>query len=70
MLVRKLVSAEFGAHTELNMFATYGQREGAARAYADHSASLRQGGCEIKSVSPKELLAPRIDADKQKLSEA
>jgi hypothetical protein len=70
MLVRKLVNAEFGAHTELNMFATYGQREGATRAYADHGASLRQNGSEIKSLSPKEQLAPRIDADKQKLFEA
>lgn len=70
MLVRKLVNAEFGAHTELNMFATYGQREGATRAYADHGASLRQAGSEIKSVSPREQLAPRIDADKQKLFEA
>lgn len=68
MLVRKLVNAEFGAITELNMFATFGQpREGATRAYADHGASLRQDGQEIKSLSPKEQLAPRVEADKQKL---
>ncbi|QEY16028.1 hypothetical protein D0C16_08575 [Cellvibrio sp. KY-GH-1] len=70
MLVRKLINAEFGVHTDLRMFATYGQREGANRAYADHGASLRQGGSEIKSVSPKEHLAPRIDADKEKLQAA
>lgn len=70
MLVRKLVNAEFGVHTELNMFATYGQRPGATRAYADHGASLRQSGNEVKSVSPKEQLSPRIEADKQKLLDA
>lgn len=67
MLVRKLVNAEIGVHTELNMFATYGQRPGATRAYADHGASLRQNGNEVKSVSPKEQLSPRIEADKEKL---
>lgn len=70
MLVRKLINAEFGVDTELNMFASYGQREGANRAYADHGASLRQNGNEVKSFSPKEQLSPRIEADKQKLLDA
>lgn len=70
MLVRKLINAEFGVDTELNMFASYGQREGANRAYADHGTSLRQNGNEVKSFSPKEQLSPRIEADKQKLLDA
>lgn len=67
MLVRKLVNAEIGLYTELNLFATYGKREGADRAYADHGASLRQRDNEVTSLSPKAQLAPRIEADKQKL---
>ena len=67
MLVRKLVNADVGAVTELNMFASYGQRPGAARAYADHGASLRQYGAEVKSVNPSEVLVPQIEADRAKL---
>ena len=44
------------------MFATYGQREGASRAYADHGASLKQANTEVKSLDPKESLAPRVEA--------
>ncbi len=69
MLARKLANAEIGVHTEINMFATFGQREGATRAYADHGASLKQAGIEIKSVNPQDNLVPRINADIQKLEE-
>lgn len=55
MLVRKLANAEFGVEAAINMFATYGQREGATRAYADHGASLRQNGNEVQSVSLKTI---------------
>lgn len=70
MLVRKLANAEIGVTTEINLFASYGQRPGAARAYADHGASLKQGGIEIKSVNPMDLLVPRINADVNKLEQA
>lgn len=69
MLARKLVNAEIGVHTEINMFATYGQRPGASRAYADHGASLKQAGIEIKSVNPQDNLVPRINADIKKLQD-
>lgn len=61
MLVRKLVNAEIGVYTELNLFATYGGQ------YADHGASLRQRDIEVTSLSPKAQLAPRVESDKQKL---
>lgn len=70
MLARKLVNAEVGVPTEIGMFATYGQREGASRAYADHGASLKQSGLEIKSVDPKESLVPRINAAMKALEDA
>ncbi len=70
MLVRKLANAEIGVTTEINLFAIYGQREGASRPYADHGASLKQGGDEIKSVNPKESLVPRINADIKRLEDA
>jgi hypothetical protein len=70
MLVRKLANAEIGVTTEINLFASYSQRPGASRAYADHGASLKQSGVEIKSVNPKESLVPRINADIQKLKDA
>lgn len=70
MLARKLVNAQAGAPTEIGMFATYGQRQGASRAYADHGATLKQSGVEIKSVDPKESLVPRINAAMKALEDA
>jgi hypothetical protein len=70
MLVRKLANASIGVMTEINLFASFGQREGATRAYADHGASVKQNGGEIKSVNPKDSLVPRINADIKKLEEA
>ena len=72
MLVRKLVNAKPELYTELNMFATYGQREGADRAYAEHGASLKQGEqpVEVAGVNPKDVLVPIIETAMAALSSA
>lgn len=70
MLVRKLANAEPGVATEISMFATYGQREGASRPYADHGASVKQNGKEVAGISPKDALAPRVDAAMKALEDA
>lgn len=62
MLARKLANADVGVDTEISLFATYGQREGASRAYADHGASLIQHGFQIKSIDPRESLVPKVNA--------
>lgn len=64
LLIRKLANAKPELFTELNMFATYGQREGADRAYADHGSSLKQGDqpVEVAGVNPKDVLTPQIEA--------
>jgi hypothetical protein len=65
MLARKLVNAEFGAQTSLSMFATYEQKEGKDKAYAEHGASLKQGadaGVEVKGISPVDTLKPLKEA--------
>lgn len=62
MLARKLYLAKPGAETEINLFATYDKRPGAARAYANHAASVRQGGEEVQGVSPKDTLAPMVNS--------
>ena len=72
MLVRKLANAKPELYTELNMFATYGQREGADRAYAEHGASLKQGEqpVEVAGVNPRDVLVPLIDTAMAALSSA
>lgn len=62
MLARKLYNAVPGVETELNLFATYEKRPGAARAYANHAASVRQNGVEVQGVSPKDKLAPMVNS--------
>jgi hypothetical protein len=62
MLARKLVYAAIGVTTEISLFATYAQREGATRPYAEHVASLKQNGAEVTGINPKESLVPQIDA--------
>ena len=72
MLVRKLVNAKPELFTELNMFATFGQRPGADRAYAEHGASLKQGDhpVEVAGVNPKDVLVPLVDTAMAALSSA
>lgn len=62
MLIRKLANAQISQPTEIGLFATYGQREGADRAYAEHGATLKQSGVEIKGIDPKEKLSPAVNA--------
>ena len=62
MLARKLVNAVPGKLTDLSMFATYAKKEGAAQAYAEHGVSLKQGNDQVPGVSPKDELAPRVEA--------
>lgn len=70
MLARKLANAEIGVFTEIGLFATYGQRPGANRAYANHGATMKQNGVEVVSIDPKSTLAPRIDAAMKALEDA
>jgi len=62
MLARKMVNAEPGVNTEISMFATSGQKEGAARAYANHGATVRQHGKEVLGINPKDSLVPQVNA--------
>ncbi|MDH4275843.1 MAG: hypothetical protein OEW08_12475 [Gammaproteobacteria bacterium] len=62
MLARKLATVEPGVATEISLFATYDQRPGAARAYGNHGASVKQHGKEVEGIDPKALLSPRIEA--------
>ena len=61
MLARKLTNAAPGVPTEISMFATYGSKQGAPRAYADHGASLKQNGVEVKGVNPALTLKPLVN---------
>jgi len=70
MLIRKLANAQIGVPTAVSLFATYGQREGAPRAFADHGASLKQNGQEVKGIDPAQVLAPTIDRALTVLKEA
>jgi hypothetical protein len=70
MLARKLVNAVPGKETNISLFATYEKKEGAERAYAEHGCSMLQGGEQVPGVSPKEALAPRIDAAIKALKDA
>jgi hypothetical protein len=77
MLARKLANAQPGVFTEVGMFATYGQRDGAEQPYADHGCFLRQGfseenpeGSEVKGIDPQEHLVPAINAALARLEDA
>jgi len=70
MLIRKLANAQIGQQTEIGLFATYGQREGADRAYAEHGATLKQFGVEVKGTDPKEKLSPAVNAAVEALKAA
>jgi hypothetical protein len=70
MLARKMVNAEPGVETEIIMFATYGQKEGATRAYANHGATVRQHGKEVVSLDPKGSLVPQVNAATKALKDA
>lgn len=70
MLVRKLANAAPGVFTEISMFATYGARPGAQRAYANHGASLKQSDQEVKGVDPNIVLRPSIDSAMKALQDA
>lgn len=70
MLIRKLVSAQPGAECELNMFATYGQNKTSGKWFAEHGASFKQGGVEVKGVDPRISLAPQVQAAEAALKAA
>lgn len=69
MLIRKLANAQPGITTEVGLFATYGKKDGADRAYAEHGASLKQG-VEVRGIDPKEVLVPSVEAAMTKLADA
>lgn len=70
MLIRKLLNAMPGSQTELSIFATYGKREGADRAYAEHGSSVKQNGIEVQGINPRDALGPVIDAAMKALETA
>lgn len=70
MLSRKLAKTEPGVETEIAIFASYGQKEGAARSYANHGATVRQHGKEVVSLDPKDNLVPQVNAATKALKEA
>lgn len=70
MLIRKLANAAPGQQTEIGIFATYGQREGADRAYAEHGATVTQASVEVKGIDPRMSLAPAVDAAVEALKAA
>lgn len=70
MLIRKLANVQIGQQAEIGLFATYGQREGAERAYAEHGATLKQNGVEVKGIDPKENLSPAVNAAVEALKAA
>jgi hypothetical protein len=70
MLIRKLANAKISQQAEIGLFATYGQREGAERAYAEHGATLKQQGVEVKGIDPQEKLSPAVNAAVEALKAA
>lgn len=70
MLIRKLVAAQPGIDTELNLFATYGQNKNSGKWFAEHGATLKQGGAEVKGVDPRIALAPQVQAAEAALKAA
>lgn len=55
LLVRKLVNAQPGAHTEIGIFATMGEPKPDGRQFAEHGASLVQDGKQVSGISPKPI---------------
>jgi hypothetical protein len=70
MAVRKLANAEPGQFSQIELFATYTQKEGASRAFANHSCTFKQNGSEVLSVNPKDALVPRVESALQALESA
>jgi len=70
MAARKLANAEPGQFSQIELFATYTQKEGASRAFANHSCTFKQNGAEVVSVNPKDALVPRIESALQALEAA
>ena len=70
MLARKLANCTPGVHTEISMFATFSAKPGASRAYADHGASVKQNGVEVKGINPSLGLKPQVDAALKALEDA
>ncbi len=70
MLIRKLVNAQIGVETEVSLFATFGQREGADRAYAEHGASLKQDDHEVVGIAPSSVLVGRVEQAMKQLDDA
>ena len=70
MLIRKLANAKIGVETDLNLFATYGIKAGAERAFADHGAYLVQDGLEVPVIPVSVELNPRVDAAMAQLDAA
>lgn len=68
-LVRRLTDAEPAIETEISLYATYGQREGASRAYADHHASVKQNDKALRGTNPADMW-PAINAKKDALKSA
>lgn len=66
-LARKLFNAKPGEETTVGLFATYGQKPGRDRAYAEHNATVKQNNVEVPGVSPSEALQPAIDKAKNAL---
>lgn len=70
-LARKLVNCKPGVETEISMFATLDeQKDGQARAYASHGASVKQDGSEVPSLSPAVELKPLVDGAMSALAAA
>lgn len=70
MLARKLVNASPEAVTDIAVFSNYGQKPGAARAYAEQGASLKQDGQQVAGVDPRIDLNPQITAAMEALTAA
>ena len=70
MAARKLANAEPGQFSQIELFATYTQKEGASRAFANHSCTFKQNGAEVVSVNPKDALVPRVESALQALEAA
>lgn len=72
MLARKLVNAEPGVHTWINMMSTVDNQ--GDRSYSSQGASLRQGqddkDHEVKGIDPKASLVPEVNAALKRLEDA
>lgn len=63
MLLRKLANLGYGDEITVNLFGKMGDiREGASRAYADHSASVKKGDDQVPALDITETLIPEKQA--------